>query len=193
MLNLTSLQEGLMVLKVHLIYLLKINLRKEKLLVASIYNAPSQKNKYFIWYFTNLLEFYSTRHEKVILGDFNKNTENKVMKDFLREDTFYSLMKQNTCFKGDEGSCIDLLILNLKFSFMKTNSSQTGLSGHHHMMYTFLKTQFEPKKLYRNFKQVDSNHSNQFKLKNPRSVLPRKQKFYERIKNLILIRTFASK
>ena len=93
-----------MILKVHLIYLLKINLRKEKLLVASIYNAPSQKNKYFIWYLTNLLEFYSTRHEKVIiLGDFNKNTENKVMKDFLREDTFYSLMKQNTCFKGDEG------------------------------------------------------------------------------------------
>ena len=82
----------------------EINLRKEKLLVASIYNAPSQKNKYFIWYLTNLLEFYSTRHEKVIiLGDFNKNTENKVMKDFLREDTFYSLMKQNTCFKGDEG------------------------------------------------------------------------------------------
>ena len=152
MLNLTSLQEGLMVLKVHLIYLLKINLRKEKLLVASIYSAPSQKNKYFIWHFTNLLEFYSTRHEKVILGDFNKNTENKVMKDFLREDTFYSLMKQNTCFKGDEGSCIDLLILNLKFSFMKTNSFQTGLSGHRHMMYTFLKTQFEPKKLYRNFK-----------------------------------------
>ena len=29
-----------------------INLRK-KWLVASIYNAPSQKNKYFLWYLTN--------------------------------------------------------------------------------------------------------------------------------------------
>ena len=49
----------------------EINLRKEKLLVASIYNAPSQKNKYFLWYLTNLLKFSSTRHEKVIiLGDF---------------------------------------------------------------------------------------------------------------------------
>ena len=36
----------------------EINLRKEKWLVASIYNAPSQKNKYFLWYLTNLLEFY---------------------------------------------------------------------------------------------------------------------------------------
>ena len=36
----------------------EINFRKEKSLVASIYNTPSLKNKYFLWYFTNLLEFY---------------------------------------------------------------------------------------------------------------------------------------
>ena len=35
----------------------EINLRKEKWLFASIYNAPSQENKYFLWYLTNLLEF----------------------------------------------------------------------------------------------------------------------------------------
>ena len=43
---------------------------------------------------------------------------------------------------------------------MKTNSFETGLSNHHHMRYTILKTKFEkfePKKLiYRNFKQFDS-------------------------------------
>ena len=48
---------------------------------------------------------------------------------------------------------------------MKTNSFETGLSGHHHTIYTFLKTKFEkfePKKLiYRTFKQFDSY---QFKL-----------------------------
>ena len=48
---------------------------------------------------------------------------------------------------------------------MKTNSFKTGLSDHHHMIYTILKTKFEkfePKKLiYRNFKQFDSE---QFKL-----------------------------
>ena len=74
-------------------------------------------------------------------------------------------MKQNTCFKGDGGSCIDLLITNSKFSFMKTNSFETGLSDHHHMIYTILKTKFEkfkPKKsIYCNFKQYDSD---QFKL-----------------------------
>ena len=48
---------------------------------------------------------------------------------------------------------------------MKTNSFETGLSDHHHMIYTILKTKFEkfePKKLiYCNFKQFDSE---QFKL-----------------------------
>ena len=62
----------------------EINLRKEKWLVASIYNAPSQKNKYFLWYCTNLLAFYSARYEKVIIfGDFNIEAENKVIKDYL--------------------------------------------------------------------------------------------------------------
>ena len=61
-----------------------MNLRKEKWLVASIYNAPSQKNKYFLWYLANLLEFFSTWCEKVIiLGDLNIKAENKVMKDFI--------------------------------------------------------------------------------------------------------------
>ena len=82
--------------------------------------------------------------EKVIsVGDFNIEVENKVMKSFLQEHTFYNMMKQNTCFKGDGGSCIDLLITNSKFSFMKTNSFETGLSDHHHMIYTILKTKFK--------------------------------------------------
>ena len=36
----------------------EINLRKGKWLFASIYNVPSQKNKYFLWYLRNLLKFY---------------------------------------------------------------------------------------------------------------------------------------
>ena len=81
------------------------------------------------------------------------------MKSFLQKHTFYNIMKQNTCFKGDGGSCIDLLITNSKFSFMKTNSFETGL------WYTILKTKFEKfklkKSIYCNFKQYDSD---QFKL-----------------------------
>ena len=57
-------------------------------------------------------------------------------------------MKQNTCFKGDGGSCIDLRITNSKFSFMKTNSFETGLSDHHHMIYIILKTNLNQRNKY---------------------------------------------
>ena len=93
------------------------------------------------------------------------------MKDLLQEHTFQNMMKQNTCFKGDGGSCIDLVIINSKFSFMKTNSFETGLRDHHDMICTFLKTKFEKfeqkQLIYHNFKQLDSD---QFKLDKPCSL-----------------------
>ena len=46
------------------------------------------------------------------------------------------MMKWNTSFKGDGGLYIDVLITNSEFSFMKTNSFETGLSDHHHMIYS---------------------------------------------------------
>ena len=49
---------------------------------------------------------------------------------------FYNMMKQSTTFKGDGGLRIDLLITKSKLSFMKTNSFETGLSDHRHMIYS---------------------------------------------------------
>ena len=99
--------------------------------------------------------------EKVIsLGDFNIEVENKVMKSFLQEHTFYNMMKQNTCFKGDGGSCIDLLITNSKFSFMKANPFETGLSDYHDMIHTILKTKFQkfkPKKSIYRYNMIMTN------------------------------------
>ena len=86
------------------------------------------------------------------------------MHDFLCDHMFHNMMKHNTCIKYDGGSCIDLLITNSKFLFMKTSSFETGLSDHHHMIYTILKIKFEkfePKKsIYHNIKQYDSDQIN---------------------------------
>ena len=143
---------------------------KEKWLIALIYNLHPRKENIFFWYLTNLLEFYSTWYEKVIIrGYFNIEAENIVMKDFFKKHTFYNMMKQNTCSKGDEGLYINLLITKSKFSFLETNSFETGLSDN--MIYIILKAKFEkfePKKLiYHNFKQYDSG---QFKLDNCNSM-----------------------
>ena len=63
-------------------------------------NASIPGKQIFLWYLTNLLEFYSTWYERVIiLGDFNTEATNKAMKDFLQEQTFNNMMKHNICFK----------------------------------------------------------------------------------------------
>ena len=68
-------------------------------------------------------------------------------------------MKKSTCFKGT-GSCIDLILTNRKYSFKHTESYETYISNHHHMIYTMLKSCFrnkEPKVLhYRDFRNCSS-------------------------------------
>ena len=71
------------------------------------------------------------------------------MLTFLNEHDLINLIKNNTCFKG-EGSFIDLVLTNQKYSFKKSTSFETSLSDHHHLIYSMLKTRFhkeEPKML----------------------------------------------
>ena len=77
------------------------------------------------------------------------------MKDFIEANGLMNSIKSNNCFKG-KGSCIDLILTNRKYSFKHSNSIETGISDHHHLIYTMLKTAFskaEPKLVhYRKYK-----------------------------------------
>ena len=70
----------------------------------------------------------------------------------------YSLLKTPTCFKSRPGRCIDLMLTNMKHSFMQSQSFETGPSDCHHLVYTILKiryTKLPPKRIqfrdYQNF------------------------------------------
>ena len=135
---------------------IQINLRKEKWLFVSIYKPPSQSNQYFLDLLGDLLDFYSQDYDnEVILGDFNLEPSNPSIVSFMNNQNLFNLVKSNTCFKG-EGSCIDLILTNRKYLFKNTCSFETGLSDHHYLIYSTMKTTFiseEPKKLiYRDFK-----------------------------------------
>ena len=90
-----------------------------------------------------------------MLGDFNLEPTDSALMGFLESNSPTDLIKTNTCFKG-KGSCIDLILTNRKFSFTFTSTYETGISDHHHLTYTILKSCFqntEPKLLnYRDFK-----------------------------------------
>ena len=86
-----------------------------------------------------------------------QTNQSKEYKHFMNSNVLHNLIKVNTCFKG-KGTWIDLILTNRKYSFKNTHNFETGLSDHHHMIQTMLKSTFEtaePIKLiytdYKNF------------------------------------------
>ena len=72
----------------------------------------------------------------------------------MDSQNFVSLIKNKMCFKGT-GSCIDLILTNKKYSFKNTSSDETGLSDHHHLIYSVMRTTFKCEEsikfIYRNY------------------------------------------
>ena len=71
-----------------------------------------------------------------------------------------NLVKEKTCFKSvGDPSCVDLFLTNCSKSFQETNVISTGISDHHKMIITVLKTTFKkakPKEIfYRCYKKID--------------------------------------
>ena len=134
----------------------ELNLRKEKGLLVSVYKPPLQSNSYFLDTLNDLLDFHSGMYDnKVVFGDFSLEPTNPVMINFMDSQNFTNLIENNTCFKG-VGSCIDLILTNRKYCFKNTSSYETGVSDHHHLIFSIMKTIFaseEPKKfVYRDYK-----------------------------------------
>ena len=108
--------------------------------MVGIYEPPSLNSQYFLDTLSDLLDFYSNHdNNKVILGDFNLKSTDPLMMTYLNEHDLINLIKNNTCFKR-EGSCINLILANRKYSFKNFNSFETGISDHHHLIYSMLKT-----------------------------------------------------
>ena len=111
---------------------------------------------------SDMLDYYSNYYEyKVILGDFNMNPVKPEMNTFLNTENLTNLIKENTGFKG-AGSYIDLILTDSKYSFQYSSSKETGLSDHHLLIFSMMKTKLaleEPKRLvYRNFKSFNGDY-----------------------------------
>ena len=70
------------------------------------------------------------------------------METFLNQHNCKNIIKNKTCYKSLEGSCIDLIITSRPSLQQFSQVFETGMSDHHSMIYTMLKstyTRLEPK------------------------------------------------
>ena len=124
--------------------ILEVNLRSRKWLGMFVYRNPSQDSNFFLGEITKALDYYSRSYSNIfIIGDFNSTISERPLISFINNMSLKSLIHDPTCFKSDAGRCIDLILTNRPGYFQKSQSFETGISDHHHLVYTMLKTKFQ--------------------------------------------------
>ena len=76
------------------------------------------------------------------MGDFNIEPSNTKLKQFMEDHNLFNHIKNKTCFKSSNGKCIDLNLWNKKHSFQYSKVFETGLSDHHLLIDSMLKTTY---------------------------------------------------
>ena len=90
-----------------------------KWLIISIYRPPKQDLRYFLLILSSLMDFFN--YERCVrIGDFNAEPSDVRMTPFLDTQVLHSHVKLKTCFKSEEGRCIDLILSNQKHCLHST-------------------------------------------------------------------------
>ena len=124
--------------------------------IFSKYRPPKQNINYFLNSLSEWLYFYSKYQNICILGDFNATPSNPRLVLFLENQNLNSMIENPACFKSSISSAIDLILTNNSYLYQKIQSFQTGISDHHHLICTMLKSKYGlilPKTIiYRSYK-----------------------------------------
>ena len=142
---------------------IEMNMRNKKWLIFAGYNPKHEHILSFLSHIGNSLDSVIGNFENLILiGDFNCQMEEDVMKDFCDIYDLENLIKEPTCFKNAlNPSVIDLILTNRLKCFQNSFCLETGLSDFHKMAVTVLKVHFKklrPNKIkYRSYKHFDIN------------------------------------
>ena len=143
---------------------------KRKWLLIGIYKPPSQNVIEFLNRMSLVIDHYLQTYENILaIGDFNLSVDNSHLEAFIQAYDFGSLIKKPTRYQSNTPSCIDLILTNRKSLFKLSNTFQTGLSDHHKLVCTILKSRgFKGapiEKIYRSYKTFDvSNFKNTLKI-----------------------------
>ena len=143
------------------ILVLDLKLSKTNWLVIGTYKLPSLSNITFASEISNILTFYRSTHDNILLmGDFNTTPNNPKLIELIDDHELFTLISEPTCLKSINPTCIDNFLTNKKARFMKTLTFETGVSDHHKLIGTMLRSTFAKGKrkimFYRCFKTFDN-------------------------------------
>ena len=139
--------------------LIEFRLRHKKYILVTGYNPHKDTISYFLSHVGKALDKLLGNYDNIlIIGDFNSSQTETHMKIFCETYDLENLIKVPTCFKNvNNPSSIDVMLTNRKNSFQNSMVIETGLSDHHKMTVSVLKTFFKKKEpieiKYRSYKK----------------------------------------
>ena len=117
----------------------ELNLRKRSGYLGVFIGCHS-KTIYIVENLSLTADHYSSIFNNyIILGDVNVEPNCSALTSFMQSLNLLNVIKTNTCFKGKD-DCVDLILTNRKYCFKLSSTFETGLSDHHHLVYSMLKT-----------------------------------------------------
>ena len=116
-----------------------------KWLVSGGYNPHKENITNFLTHLVAILDHYLSKYDNYLLiGDFNSEINEDIMREFCDSYNLSNLIKEPTCFKNIHNpSAIDLMLTNRVRQFQNSHTIETGLSDHHKMTISVLKTFFQ--------------------------------------------------
>ena len=140
-----------------------LHLKTSKWLLISLYRPEYVKIPEFMEQLNNIIIENSKLYSNVIImGDFNMKETDPLLAEFKEVHSLYNLIKSPTCYKSRSNpSLIDHIFTNKKYSFIESHAIETGLSDHHKMIFTCMKSTYfkMPPKIisFRDYKYFNEN------------------------------------
>ena len=126
---------------------LELSLKSKKWFIMFGYRPESIDRNIFFQEITIAIDKAVNKYENIlVIGDLNidlsvqNNDKDNLLENLCDNYDLTNIMKQKTCFMSVEGSNIDLILTNKPRSFYKTHTIETGLSDHHKMVVSFLRS-----------------------------------------------------
>ena len=119
---------------------LELRFLNSKSLIPGTYKPPSANKSTYVSEIQTLLTYY--RSSTFYYWEFNMSFSNKNMKDLCEMFELSHLIKDPTCFKSSNPSCIDIFYINKKTIFFNSSTAETGISDQLSLICTMLRSIF---------------------------------------------------
>ena len=120
---------------------IEIHQNKRRWCFIGIYKSPSESVNEFTNRLSLIIDYYPPKYENLILiRDFNFSIENQHLDALIQAYNLNNLINKSTCFQSNTPTYINLILTNKKSLFKFSNTFETGVSDHHKLVSTILKS-----------------------------------------------------